>query len=142
MRRPTTPIRAQRVTFARPPRSEARGGADATTVSPDDGQAAVELVALVPLVGVLITALAVALHAHRAREQAAVASHAGAIAALVGRDPTDAARKAAPGVGRDRLQVRRDGRRITVRVRAEGPRALVREFDAEQTVTLPPEVVR
>ncbi|MBF6620958.1 MAG: hypothetical protein ITG02_12105 [Patulibacter sp.] len=95
---------------------------------------------MAPLVAVLITALALALGAHRAREQAAVASHAGAIAALVGRDPIAAAREAAPGIDRDRLHVRRDGRRITVRVRAEGPRALVRAFDAEQTVTLPPEV--
>lgn len=106
----------------------------------DRGQAAVETVALAPLVGVLITALVVALQAQRARDAAGVASHAGAIAVLVGRDPIAAAREAVPGIDRGRLQVRRDGRRITVRVRAEGPRTLVREFDAEQTVTLPPEV--
>lgn len=107
---------------------------------PDEGQASVELVALAPLVAVLITALVVALQAHRAGESAGLASHAAAIAALVGRDPIAAAREAAPQVPRERIAVRRDGRRITVRVRATGPRALVRRFDAERTVTLPPRV--
>lgn len=105
-----------------------------------DGQAAVEIVALAPLVAVLLTAVVVAVQAYRARETAMLASHAGAVAALVGRDPIEAAREAAPGIERARLQVRRDGRRITVRVRAEGPRTLVREFDATATVTLPPKV--
>jgi hypothetical protein len=116
---------------ARPAGGAARG---------EHGQAAVELVALAPLVAVLITALVVAVQAHRARATAMLASHAGAVAALVGRDPIAAAREAAPGIDPGRLQVRRDGRRITVRVRAEGPRTLVRTFDAAETVTLPPEV--
>lgn len=106
----------------------------------DSGQAAVEVVALAPLVVVLVTAVVVAVQAHRARETAMLASHAGAVAALVGRDPIEAAREAAPDVERARIRIRRDGRRITVRVRAEGPRALVREFDAAETVTLPPRV--
>jgi hypothetical protein len=106
----------------------------------DRGQAAVEVVALAPLVVVLVIAVVVAVQAHRARETAMLASHAGAVAALVGRDPIAAAREAAPGIERARVEVRQDGRRITVRVRAEGPRTLVREFDATQTVTLPPEV--
>lgn len=106
----------------------------------DGGQAAVEVVALAPLVVVVVVAVVVAVQAYRARGVAVLASHAGAVAALVGRDPVAAAREAAPGIAPDRLQVRRDGRRITVRVRAEGPRALVREFDAAETVTLPPEV--
>lgn len=114
-----------------------RGGAAARG---SHGQAAVELVALAPLVAVLITALVVAVQAHRARATAMLASHAGAVAALVGRDPIAAAREAAPGIDPGRLQVRRDGRRITVRVRAEGPRTLARTFDAAETVTLPPEV--
>ncbi len=71
-----------------------------------------------------------------------LASHAGAVAALVGRDPLEAAREAAPGMTGERLQVLRRGRRVTVRVRAEGPRRLVAAFDAERTVTLPPEVIR
>ncbi|MFA4929881.1 MAG: hypothetical protein WC558_15300 [Patulibacter sp.] len=108
--------------------------------SSESGQAAVEVVAVAPLVAVLIAALVLALQAHRARDAAAVASHAGALAALVGRDPIAAAREAAPAIDPSRLRVRREGRRITVRVRAEGPRSLVRPFDAEQTVTLPPEV--
>lgn len=110
------------------------------TRTTDGGQAAVEVVALAPLVAVLVTAVVVAVQAHRARESAMLASHAGAVAALVGRDPIEAAREAAPGIDRARIQVRRDGRRITVRVRAEGPRSLVRELDATETVTLPPEV--
>lgn len=110
------------------------------SVRDENGQAAVEVVALTPLVVVLVAAVVVAVQAHRARETAMLASHAGAVAALVGRDPIEAAREAAPGIERARLQVRQDGRRITVRVRAEGPRTLVREFDATETVTLPPEV--
>lgn len=109
-------------------------------ITADGGQAAVEVVALAPLVVVLVVALVVAVQAYRAHEMATLASHAGAVAALVGRDPIAAAREAAPGIERARLEVRRDGRRITVRVRAEGPRTLVREFDAVETVTLPPEV--
>lgn len=106
----------------------------------DRGQAAVEVVALAPLVVVLVAALVVAVQASRAHEAAVLATHAGAIAALVGRDPIAAAREAAPGIDRSRLEVRREGRRITVRVRAEGPRTLVRTFDAVETVRLPPEV--
>lgn len=106
----------------------------------DGGQAAVEVVALTPLVVVLVIALVVAVQAYRAHEAAVLATHAGAVAALVGRDPIAAARGAAPGIERARLEVRRDGRRITVRVRAEGPRRLVRTFDATETITLPPEV--
>lgn len=116
------------------------GRADVARRSDDRGQAAVELIALAPLVAVLITVLVVTIQAHRARETAKLASHAGAIAALVGRDPIAAAREAAPGIARARLDVRRDGPRITVRVRAEGPRSLVRSFDASETVRLPPEV--
>lgn len=117
-----------------------RASVDRQRTTTDGGQAAVEVVALAPLVAVLVTALVVAVQAYRAREAAALASHAGAVAALVGRDPIAAAREAAPGIERTRLEVRREGRRVTVRVRAEGPRTLVRAFDAVETVTLPPEV--
>lgn len=117
-----------------------RVGAGRRVTTTDGGQATVEIVALAPLVVVLVIALVVAVQAYRARETAVLATHAGAVAALVGRDPIAAAREAAPGIERARLDVRRVGRRITVRVRAEGPRSLVREFDAVQTVTLPPEV--
>ncbi len=116
------------------------GGDRGTLGSSSRGQASVELVALAPLVVVLVTALVLALQAYRARELAGLASHAGAVAALVGRDPLAAAREAAPGIARERLQVERRGRRVTVRVRAEGPRTLVAAFDAERTVRLPPEV--
>lgn len=135
--------RSWRLGLGRPGRRGAEAGIFRSAPgSEDHGQASVELVALAPLVALLITALVLAMQAHRAREAASVASHAGAVAALVGRDPIAAAREAAPGVEAGRLQVTRSGRRITVRVRAEGPRTLVRSFDAEQTVTLPPEVGR
>lgn len=108
----------------------------------DSGQAAVEVVALTPLVAVLVAALVIVLQAHRAGEAAGVAVHAAGVAALIGRDPIAAARTAAPDIERDRLRVERRGRRITVRVRAEGPRSLVRTFDAERTVVVATEAGR
>lgn len=110
---------------------------DGWNVRREDGQAAVETVAIAPLVAVLITALVVAFHAYRAGEEADVAVHAAGVAALVGRDPVAAARAAAPEVAAKRLTIERRGSRITVRVRATGPRTLVRSFDAERTVALP-----
>ncbi|WP_210493963.1 hypothetical protein [Patulibacter sp. SYSU D01012] len=98
------------------------------------GQASVETVAIAPLVGLLLVALAVALAAHRAGEAAGQAAHAAGLAAMQGRDPREAAREAVPGLDADRLTVRVDGARIAVRVRAAGPRALVAPFDAERTV--------
>lgn len=98
------------------------------------GQASVETVALAPVVGLVVTALVVGLQAHRAGEAAGFAVHAAGLAAMQGRDPRDAAREAVPDVARERLRVRVDGSRISVTVRAAGPRALVGSFDAERHV--------
>lgn len=100
----------------------------------ESGQASVETVAIAPVVVLMVVALAVAMSAHRAGEAAGLAAHAAGLAAMQGRDPEDAARAAVPDVARDRLRVRVDGARIEVRVRAEGPRALVGPFDAERQV--------
>jgi hypothetical protein len=100
----------------------------------DRGQASVETVAIAPIVGLMIVALVIGLRAHRAGEAAGLAAHAAGLAAMQGRDPEDAAREAVPDVPRDRLRVRVDGSTIEVRVRADGPRALVGPFDAERRV--------
>lgn len=98
------------------------------------GQASVETVAIAPVVLLIVIGLAVALSAHRAGEAAGLAAHAAGLAVMQGRDPEDAARDAVPDVGRQRLRVDVDGAVVQVRVRAEGPRALVGGFDAERRV--------
>jgi hypothetical protein len=102
----------------------ARGG--------ERGQASVETVAIAPLVAVLVIVVAVALQAHRAAEAAGLAAHAAGVAAMQGRDPVAAARAAVPDVDPDRLRIRVAGDRISVRVRASGPRVLVAAFDARR----------
>ena len=84
----------------------------------DRGQAVIEVLALAPLL--LAGALAVAqlLAAGICSELAGHAAEAGAAAILQGADPQAAARAAVPGWSRGRLEVERDGRRITVRLRA------------------------
>lgn len=106
--------------------------------SGERGQASVEVVALVPLVLAAVVAIVVALQAHRAGEAAGLAAHAAGIARLQGRDPVEAARAAVPGLARDRLTIAVVGDRITVRVRAGGPRALVARFDARRQVRARP----
>src|SRR4051794_36965469 len=70
-----------------PPRS-----APAATLGSDDGQASVELVALLPLLGVIGLLGWQAVVAGQAAWLAAAAARAGARAAAVGRDPEAAAR--------------------------------------------------
>jgi hypothetical protein len=82
-----------------------------------DGQAAVELVAALPLVAVLALTAGQLLAAGAAHELAAHAAEAGAIGLLEGTDPQRAARAALPGWSRDRVQVAVSGRRVRVRVR-------------------------
>lgn len=102
------------------------------------GQASVETVAIAPVVAVLVVALVLALQAHRAGEDAGMAAHAAGVAALQGRDPAAAARAAVPDLARKRLRVKVEGGRISVDVRAAGPRALVAPFDAHRTVVARP----
>ncbi|MGE4426777.1 MAG: hypothetical protein AB7G37_10030 [Solirubrobacteraceae bacterium] len=105
----------------------------------DAGQASVETVAIAPLVAIALLVVTVALRAHDAQESAGMAAHAAGIALMQGRDPSAAAKAAVPDVPADRLRIRVRGDRVSVRVRASGPRALVARFDATQTVHARPE---
>ncbi|MCK9247882.1 MAG: hypothetical protein M0P31_02755 [Solirubrobacteraceae bacterium] len=116
------------------------GGPRRTVVPPGEvGQASVETVAIAPLVAIALLVVTVALRAHDAQESAGMAAHAAGIALMQGRDPSAAAKAAVPDVPADRLRVRVRGDRVSVRVRASGPRALVARFDATQTVHARPE---
>jgi len=85
------------------------------------GQATVELVALLPVLVVVVAAIAQLLAAGAARELAGHAAQAGAMALLQGGDPEDAAREAVPGWSRARLVVRVQGRRVSVRLSPPAP---------------------
>jgi len=100
-------------------------------VRSEGGQAAVELVALLPLLAVVVLALMQGLAAGTAAELADHAAEAGAVALLQGRDPQRAARDALPGwPGRD-VHVAVQGRQVRVRVRPRGPiRALTTRLQA------------
>jgi hypothetical protein len=106
----------------------------------EDGQATVELVALLPLL--LVTALAGAalVAAHAAGEQAGQAAEAGAMALLRGGDPRSAAREALPAGALDRAAVEVRGRRVTVRIRPDLPlAALERPLIGQATADAGPE---
>lgn len=103
-----------------------------------DGQATVELVALLPLIAVVALTAAAVLAGHGAAEQAGAAAQAGAMALLQGGDPSAAAREALPHASRDRATIAVSGRAITVRVRPRVP--LVSEaLTAESTAHAGPE---
>jgi Flp pilus assembly protein TadG len=84
-----------------------------------DGQATVELVALLPLLLVAALAGAAILAGHTAAEQAGQAAQAGAMALLQGGDPRAAARRALPRDADAHIDVA--ARRVTVRVRPDLP---------------------
>jgi hypothetical protein len=81
-------------------------------VSADRGQAAVELVAVLPLVVAVALAGASIVAARAAQERADDAARAGAMALLQGGAPTGAARELLAGADRDGVAV--SGRRVTV----------------------------
>jgi hypothetical protein len=81
------------------------------------GQAAVEVVGMLPLLAVAGVAVLQLLAAGAAHEYAGHAAEAGAIALADGREAKEAARDALPGSSRRRLDVRVDGRRVRVRLR-------------------------
>lgn len=81
------------------------------------GQSTVELVAFAPLVIVIVLAAAQLLAAGLARELAANAAEAGAVALLQHEDPSAAARAAVPGWSRHRIAIHIAGRRVTVGLR-------------------------
>jgi len=88
------------------------------------GQAAIELVALLPLLlaaGLVVMQLLVA---GATAEYAGQAAEAGAVAILQDHDPSTAARSSIPSWTRRDVHVRIHGRNVTVRLR---PRALLPE---------------
>jgi hypothetical protein len=100
----------------------------------DHGQAAVELLGLLPVAALVGLALFCALAAGQASEQAAGAAQAGAMALLQDRDPVAAAHAAAPDVGTRDITVRIRDRvvRVTVRPRLPLP-GLARRLSATAT---------
>lgn len=80
------------------------------------GQAAVELVALLPLVVAVALGVLQALAAGLASELAGHAAQSGAVAIAEGRDGAAAARAALPGWARSRVRVEVRGARVQVRV--------------------------
>ena len=98
----------------------------------DDGQATVELVALLPLLLAAALAAAALLAAHAAGERAGEAAQAGAMALIQGGDPRAAARGVLPRGTRAWIQVH--GHRVTVHVRPSLPlTALERPLTATAT---------
>ena len=85
----------------------------------ENGQATVELVAVLPLVLLVAVAGAAFVAAQSAAEQAGAAAQAGAMAVLQGRDPRAAARAALPRHAHATIAVR--GHRVTVHVRPPLP---------------------
>ena len=84
----------------------------------DDGQAAVELAALLPLVAAVLLVAWQFVVAGEARSSAAVAARAAARAAAVGADPAEAARSRLPPRLRRGVRVRAGSRGVlTVSVR-------------------------
>jgi hypothetical protein len=105
-------------------------------MSGDDGQATVELVALLPLLLVIALAAAALLAGHAAGEQAGQAAEAGALALLQGTDPRAAARRALPPKTRSHAEIRVHGTRVTVHVRPNLPlTALERPLTGTATAT-------
>jgi hypothetical protein len=87
----------------------------------DAGQAAIELVAMLPLVLAVALAAAAILAGHSASEHAGQAAQAGAMALLQGGDPREAARRALPEAVRTAATIDVDGRRVMVAVRPRLP---------------------
>ncbi|HMJ03904.1 MAG TPA: hypothetical protein VK506_13260 [Conexibacter sp.] len=81
-----------------------------------DGQASIELVALLPLVVAVALGVLQALAAGRATELAGHAAQSAAVAIAEGRDGSAAARAALPGWARSRVRVEVSGTRVRVRV--------------------------
>jgi hypothetical protein len=81
------------------------------------GQAAVELVGILPLIVTVILVVAQLLAAGVAHELAGHAAEAGALAVAERSDPAQAVRDAVPGWSRGRVSVQVSGRRVTVTLR-------------------------
>ncbi len=104
------------------------------------GQASVELVGLLPLLAVVGLAASQLLVGALTAERAGAAAQAAAMALGAGEDPVAAAREAVPDAEREDLAVRRDGRRVTVRLRPRRALApLVGALTAEASADAGPE---
>jgi hypothetical protein len=109
-------------------------------LSSSNGQASVELVALLPLVALVGLAIFSALTVAAAGEVASQAAEAGAVALLQDRDPAAAAREAVPDGARARTVIRIDGRRVHVEVRPRLPFAALEDrFAARASADAGPE---
>lgn len=97
-------------------------GAQGSRCGGERGQAAVELVALLPVFAAVALAILQALAAGAAAELADHAAQTGAVAVAQGRDGVAAARAGVPGWARGRIDVRVSGTRV--RVRLEPPALL------------------
>ena len=86
-------------------------------MSGERGQATVEVVGILPVLVVVVLAIAQALAAGVARELADHAAEAGAVALLQSADPADAARRAVPGWARERVAVEVADGDVRVRLR-------------------------
>lgn len=110
----------------------------AAVMSRQEGQATVELIALLPLLLIAALAGAALIAAHACGEQAGQAAEAGAMALLQGGDPRAAARRALPSGARAAIEVH--GRRVTVRIRPDLPfTALERPLTGTATADAGPE---
>lgn len=107
---------------------------------PDEGQASVELVGLLPLMVTVGFGLLQVLAAGAAHEAADGAAEAGAVALLQDAEPRAAVLAALPGWARGRAAITVDGRRIAVTVRPRGPvPALTRRLAATSSADAGPE---
>lgn len=103
------------------------------------GQAAVELVVLLPLLVALALALWQAILVGRAAWSSAAAARAAARAQAVGAPPLAAARRALPVGLRAGLRVRPDGDGVTVGVRVPLVLTRLRDGTVEGRAALPPQ---
>jgi hypothetical protein len=134
---------ARRGSTDRPPRcafsAGRRTGRARAALADDRGQSALELVALLPLLFAVAVGLFTLLAAAKAREDAAQAAEAGAVALLHDGDPRAAACAALGRPDPCRAGIRIHGRRITVTLRVRGPiHRLNRELQASKTADAGP----
>lgn len=102
-------------------RGPGAGGRRSRRLAGADGQSAVEIVGLLPILLAVTLAAAQLLAAGVANEVADHAAEAGALAILQGGDPADAARAAVPGWARERVDVAVSATRVAVTVRPPSP---------------------
>jgi hypothetical protein len=103
------------------------------------GQASVELVALLPVVGLVVLALAQAVLAGQAVWSSAGAARAAARAQAIGGDPLAAARGAVPGALRAGIRVSAAGAGVHVRIPVPLAFTTTRLTTIDARAALPPQ---